>query len=284
MVAPRPLALVPQVGYEKSSPLDDVFGRIDLFAKFEIEFFIFRRFTTCYNFFGRLNNYCIFFQTWSSCWPCSWYPRVRWRPLPVGGSGAGRRPIAAAHRLPGGGRRPPTGADAQPRHVCSQLLELKTWPFWEPFWRLFDVDIFWAFWAQQKSSTRKNRTGEMVQWSGNGSVRFLFFCILSVSSELAPTCDDATLLQKRKMEPAASTTSSLASSLASSFSTSVPFTSTTPFSSGSTTTSVHGEDFRPPNAEIRATYGGLNFALAQSKEFVAMKIIEAPLIPGGNKN
>lgn len=31
---------------------------------------------------------------------------------------------------------------------------------------------------------------------------------------------------------------------------------------------------------MRATLAGLNFALAQSKDFVAKKIIEAPLIPG----
>ncbi|CAK9011078.1 Uncharacterized protein SCF082_LOCUS10939 [Durusdinium trenchii] len=37
---------------------------------------------------------------------------------------------------------------------------------------------------------------------------------------------------------------------------------------------------RPPNAQVQATYAGLNFALNQSKDFVARKIVAAPLIPG----
>lgn len=94
------------------------------------------------------------------------------------------------------------------------------------------------------------------------------FCL--VSSETAPklsagsiTCDDSTLLQTAARALVSTSPTSSSSQ-----------------STASPTTSIVPSDFRPPNAEMRATLAGLNFALAQSKDFVAMKIIEAPLIPG----
>ena len=100
----------------------------------------------------------------------------------------------------------------------------------------------------------------------------LAFLSCLVSSETAPKlsagsiCDDSTLLQTaaRALVPTSSTSSTSSSSQ----------------STASPTTSIVPSDFRPPNAEMRATLAGLNFALAQSKDFVAKKIIEAPLIPG----
>ena len=108
------------------------------------------------------------------------------------------------------------------------------------------------------------------------------FCLVSAeltapdpsgsATEGSSTCDDATLLQTARA-PVSTVSTSPSSSPTSTASSSQSTASLL-------TTSIVSSDFRPPNAEMRATLAGLNFALAQSKAFVAMKIIEAPLIPG----
>lgn len=131
-----------------------------------------------------------------------------------------------------------------------------------------------------------------MSWRKPRCWRFLLLPVLAVhaskwSFEQGRTVsDDTVLLQRPHARARASSIETDVSLSATSATTSMPnatsdTSTSSSFESNATapTSTLAPQDFQPPNAIVQATHLGLNFALNQSTEWIAMKIISEPLMP-----